>query len=676
MRSELPAGRAVFLLAAATIAAVMAASFLLLGEMRQDALERALLDTLSTAQMLREQTKRAFEGVDAAVRGVQLRMQSAYGGELALDGMAVHLLLRTRSIGTPHLKALSILAADGSFMNSSRVAGDGPAGVAAMPPTKAFRADGPGDVYVDEPVRDPVDGTWTIGIARAFGGPDGRIRGMIVATMEVPRFDHFYRWLKLQYVRPLALYLADGTLVASLPHRENLVGEPAPELSRAPDLAGGDEFRMLDYETADGRRQSIAIGKVDGFPLLVGVTNDREPALAGWRERIAPIAAGAILVCGFTAFVAVLLAHELRRRESLAQALREADDRYHCTVDSLMDAVVAMDASHRILLFNPAAERMFGLSHDRAVGTSLLHLLPACADAALPGAPGTHTQPSQSSRGVPHELETTGVRSDGAEFPVEASISQTSVNGQPQFTAVLRDVSPRRQAETELREMNRQLRALSTALQDVREQERRRIAAELHDELGQHLTGLKLELSWLANKSQDGCPPGQEELGAVRHRLDQAIASVRRIATELRPMILDDLGLGEAVRWLAGDLGRRSGIAFRLDISAAASVHGEVLRTALFRMVQESLTNVVRHARACSVEVQLLQRDGELLLRVVDDGCGFDMERSSRNGSGLVGIRERATVLGGQMRVVTAPGNGTTIEIAVPLQESTTEARI
>jgi signal transduction histidine kinase len=142
---------------------------------------------------------------------------------------------------------------------------------------------------------------------------------------------------------------------------------------------------------------------------------------------------------------------------------------------------------------------------------------------------------------------------------------------------------------------------------------------------------------------------------------------VRRIATELRPPILDDLGFGEAVSWHVAEFARRSGLKCTLDLQAQSHVADDVVATALFRIVQESLTNVVRHAEATSVHVKLVRAGKELVLSVIDDGAGFSPEGRAGKGIGLVSIRERAMSLGGRLDVGGAPGAGTTITVSLPL---------
>jgi signal transduction histidine kinase len=215
--------------------------------------------------------------------------------------------------------------------------------------------------------------------------------------------------------------------------------------------------------------------------------------------------------------------------------------------------------------------------------------------------------------------------------------------------------------------MNRQLRALSASLQDVREQERTRISRELHDELGQQLTGLKLDLSWLSKRLKEGRELPPDTMEEMRRQLDDAISSVRRISTELRPLILDDLGFGEAVSWQAAEVAKRSGLEIRLKLEAAEMVCNSDLATALFRIVQESLTNCVRYAQASSVDISLVADEKDLVLTIRDDGRGFANEARQGGGIGLVSMRERADALGGQLDIQSSPGAGTIIRMKISL---------
>ena len=666
MSMQIRPTRAIGSLATLTLVLVAMSLTFLLWDMRKRELEHASLDTIGLAHTIREETEQTFDRIDLVLRGVQERMQTAYGSGLALDGVPVRLLLSARIFGIKQLGALFLLDADGRVVNSSsenEVLGASHADEEFYKVFVSGKFDG---LYIGKPVRDPNHGGWTLHIARSFNGSDGKLRGVAVAAMNILQLEQGYRTLK-DNARPMALYLADGTLVASVPHRENMIGEYAPELRNQTLPAPGDEVRMVDHATGDGGREAFALGRTGRFPLLVSVPNDEELALATWRENSIALVLGAMLVCTFILTASSLLKRGVNRQAELARALRDANDRYHQTIDSVMDAIVAVDESHNILLFNPAAERMFGLDKADVIGQPLSRLVPERVREAHALHMDRFMCTRGESRAMAANIEITGLRADGTEFPIESTISQTLIEGKPQLTAVLRDITQRRRAEENLREMNRQLRSLSASLQDVREQERTRIAMELHDDLGQQLTGLKLELSWLGGRLKEGRQATPDEVGAMRRLLDTAIASVRRIATDLRPLILDDLGFGEAVAWQTAEFAKRSGLDIEIDLQAQELVKDDVVATALFRIVQESLTNVVRHAGATSVHVRLASDGSDLVLTVRDNGTGIAGGHRTGSGIGLVSMRERATALGGQLRIVGEPGAGTTIEVTLPL---------
>lgn len=666
MRLHILPTRAVVILTAITVTVMVLSVTFLLSDLRKRELEHSRLETVSLAEMFLEQTKQNFDNADLVLKGVQERLQTPYGRQFALDSLPTRLLLGARISGMRQMSSLFIVDANGMVVNSSRDPLQ-PMSLADRDYYKAF-ANGKSDsLFIGKPVRSRIDGRWTLNLARPLKGADGKFMGVIVAAVDIAKLEQSYNFMKLDFIRPLSVYLLDGTLVAGLPHRENLVGSHAPELGTKPIPAAGDNVRMFSHARGDGGRQGFALGRVTQYPILVSVTNDEEDTLASWRETAVPIALGAALVCLLIIIAAGLLVGEMQREAALALSLNEANDRYHQTIDSVMDAIVAVDEKQNILFFNPAAERMFGLAASQAIGSPLARLIPE----HLRGAHHLHVDrfmwSNVGSRSMGQQLDIAGVRADGTVFPIESTISQMTINGRRQFTAVLRDVTDRRRAEADLRAMNRQLRALSASLQDVREQERTRISRELHDELGQQLTGLKLDLSWLSKRLKEGRELPPDTMEEMRRQLDEAIASVRRISTELRPLILDDLGFGEAVSWQAAEVTKRSGLEIRLNLEAAERVRNSDLATALFRIVQESLTNCVRHAQAGSVDISLLASDKDLVLTIRDDGRGFANEARQGGGIGLVSMRERADALGGHLDISSSPGAGTIIQVKISL---------
>ena len=242
--------------------------------------------------------------------------------------------------------------------------------------------------------------------------------------------------------------------------------------------------------------------------------------------------------------------------------------------------------------------------------------------------------------------------------------------------AVITDITKHKRAEAQLRSSREQLRDLSAHLQSVREEEKIRIAREMHDELGQQLTGLKIDLWWLNERLSEvidagGDSPLREKIGSMSDLIDTTIQSVRRIATELRPRVLDDFGLAAAIEWEAEAFQRRTGVRCTLTCDPADITSDPDRATAIFRICQEALTNVARHANASHVNINLKQSAGNLTLEVRDNGVGLsESEISDPASLGLLGMRERALFLGGRLSISGPQGDGTTVTISIPLSQS------
>jgi signal transduction histidine kinase len=244
----------------------------------------------------------------------------------------------------------------------------------------------------------------------------------------------------------------------------------------------------------------------------------------------------------------------------------------------------------------------------------------------------------------------------------------------PAVNRAIREAQARlkhRRAEEQLRESHERLRQLSVYLQTVREEERTRIAREVHDELGQALTGCKLDLAWIVSKlpKEKDLKPLQEKTRALVAHIDSTIKMVRRIATELRPGILDHLGLAEALEWQANEFQTRTGIRCDVHASVRDLDLAPDLNTAFFRIFQETLTNIIRHAGATQVTVHLKERDERIILEVKDNGRGISKDEISNTQSmGLLNMRERAGLLGGDFKISPGTGGkGTKVTVSIPI---------
>jgi PAS domain S-box-containing protein len=332
-------------------------------------------------------------------------------------------------------------------------------------------------------------------------------------------------------------------------------------------------------------------------------------------------------------------------------------------LDSAMDGIVTIDESQRVVFYNRAAEKIFGWPAADVVGRPLGMLLPQRFIAGHAEHVRRFGATGVTSRRMGGSAVVHGRRASGEEFPVDASISQLDTPEGKLFTVILRDVTERVRAQEDLA-------AYAAEAGAIREQEKARVARELHDELAQSLTALKMDAIWMRDNLASAPEAAVAKVSGMLEMLDASVAATRRIAADLRPLLLDDLGLLPAIEWLAQNFSQRSGIACELELDEELEL-GEPYATAVFRMVQESLVNVAKHAAAKRVVVSVVHASHAVTLRIVDDGVGFHPNAPRKlNSLGLAGLRERAQLLKGTLRIDSAPGRGTTLEAHIPLRET------
>ncbi|MCU9955651.1 PAS domain S-box protein [Burkholderia sp. BKH01] len=487
---------------------------------------------------------------------------------------------------------------------------------------------------------------------------------------------------------------ADGMLFAALSPRRLV--ERALDAERGIDLwmtAGGDPRAIASVETTTDealaspdllRRTDVL--NFGGTALTLAYSADGRPSATGAQR-----AAGTVLAAGLIAsFAFAALAHALMRGRFGATAdsgassrgiLNEA--RMMGIIRSSMEAIITIDEKQTVVIFNPMAEQVFGVSAMEAIGAPLSRFIPERFRAAHAKHVDQFGVTGVSERQMGRQRVLFGLRANGEEFPIEASISQIRDASGKLYTVMLRDITERLRAENALKQSREELRELSANLQNVREEEKTRIARELHDDLGQQLTALKMDLSVVEQQLRvtDRAQPDAgtlSHLQGMRRLIDATVASVRRIAADLRPVMLDDLGLVPAIEWLANDFTNRYGIDVERHIETGGLTFTSTGATTLFRIVQEALTNVARHADATRVALRLDIEDGFCVLRVADNGRGAAPGGTVHEDKsfGLIGIRERAHMLGGTVTIDTALARGFSITVAFPLSSVQQETLI
>jgi PAS domain S-box-containing protein len=369
------------------------------------------------------------------------------------------------------------------------------------------------------------------------------------------------------------------------------------------------------------------------------------------------------------------LAASIARKQAVA-ALQASEMRTRAIVESALDAVVTMDERGIITGWNSQAASMFGY-HEQEISGRLLSdtILPpryrAAHDTGLQRFLATGHGPILNRR-----VELAALHKDGREFPIELSVTALTIEGRKVFSAFLRDISERKQAERALKEAYEQLRELTRRLTEAEEVERKRLARELHDEFGQALTGLKFDVAWLTKElartaKGAGAAGMKSKAIGMSHAIDGLIQSVRATAASLRPGVLDDLGLVAALEWLAASFHERTGLPCELtvDPSIRDTPVEVALATTVFRGAQELTTNVMRHARASEAEMRLTLQDEHLVLTVRDNGRGLRPEQWKEGRSlGLRGLHERVKLVGGGVKISSAPEKGTEVTLSLPMK--------
>lgn len=411
------------------------------------------------------------------------------------------------------------------------------------------------------------------------------------------------------------------------------------------------------------------------FTLTYGTSDPSLTAAADFSGTTI-LAAGlfAALVAGGAAFM-----FERKRGTTLAEAgiarslsmLNEA--RMMAIIRSSKEAIITIDESQRIVIFNPMAEQVFGCSAMDAIGSPIERFIPERFRKEHSKHVERFGETGVTDRRMGRQRVLFGVRANGQEFPIEASISQIRDSNGKLYTVMLRDVTERVKVDDELKRSREELRELSANLQNVREEEKTRIARELHDDLGQQLTALKMDLSSVEQALEGGpaAPPVVlSQLRGMRRLIDTTVGSVRRIAADLRPVMLDDLGLLPAIEWLVNDFTTRYGIEVERRIEPGDVFFSRNGATTLFRIMQEALTNVARHAEATRVAITLAVEGEQCVVRIADNGRGAaepsDTEGHGEKSFGLLGIRERAHILGGSVSIETAARRGFAITVVLP----------
>lgn len=356
-----------------------------------------------------------------------------------------------------------------------------------------------------------------------------------------------------------------------------------------------------------------------------------------------------------------------REKREAERALQQSEERFRLLFANNPLPLFVFDVdSLKLIEVNDAAIHHYGYSREEFLQMWITDLW------LLNDLPAIQPEIQQLKKNSAVRGFWTHRRKDHEERHVHVEMQRIEFPGRNAALLVAHDITEQKRGEEKLRASREQLRALSGHLQSIREEERARIAREIHDELGQLLTALSMDASWLQKKLSQVEPslakPMKAQLTSMINMIDSAIQQVRKIAAELRPRVLDDLGLVPAIEWQVQEFQARTGIRCRLFTNTEEIHLDQELATAVFRILQESLTNIARHAYATRAEITLNVAPDRLLLEVRDDGVGISNDViGSPSSLGLLGMKERATLLGGSLTVKGEHKQGTTVTVEIPL---------
>jgi PAS domain S-box-containing protein len=361
-----------------------------------------------------------------------------------------------------------------------------------------------------------------------------------------------------------------------------------------------------------------------------------------------------------------------REKQSLEEKIRQSEVLYRTIVETAHDIIWILNDQGKFTFINKRGETIFGYKPSEWKGRSITALIP-------PGdLPGAREAFLKTLQGGSRSYELKISARDGEILILSVNTAPLYKNGEVSGTVSFgRDITEQKKAEMALQESENQLRSLSSQLLTAQETERRRISRELHDELGQALTAMKLRLRFIEKGLEKDQITVRQDCEDLLGYIDQAIENTRRLSLDLSPSILEDLGLTAALQWLTNNFIKNNHITVKMDMIEIDHLFSQDAQTMIYRIIQETLTNIGKHARANNVSIAVRNHDGRVSFFVEDDGKGFNVKEAMMNhatekGLGLATMNERARILGGSFNLWSQEGKGTRVSLTIPLKNGET----
>jgi len=487
---------------------------------------------------------------------------------------------------------------------------------------------------------------------RPWHKANGEIGGIIVFTEVITERKKMSEWFTQQFQNSpdTIIFINKNYAIESINHQ--LPGSKMPE-----ELIGSSCIDILPESNKESVRTAINKCFETNIKQEIEITLPH----GEWATaRLVPITIGGDVV----RHVMLIVTDITEKKNFEEQQLLISS-----IVNSSDDAIISKTLDGQITSWNHGAEKILGYTAEEIIGHNIKIIVPPI----LLAEQKEILKNLASGKSVNH-FETKRIRKDGQLINVSLTISPIlNSNGQiVGASKVLRDVTDRVNAEKEIKDTSERLRQLTGHLLNVREEERIRIGREIHDELGQQITAMKMNVAWIDKKTPEENQLLKSELKNLLTLLNGSNLSIRRILNELRPAILDEYGLLEAIEWHANNFMQTSGIPIEISTTETHPKVPEEISVCIFRVFQESLTNILKHAEAKQVFVYLQISKDSIVLSVIDDGNGFNAGKINQKKSfGILGMTERVKILNGTFELITAPKHGTKIIVTIPLKITT-----
>ena len=464
--------------------------------------------------------------------------------------------------------------------------------------------------------------------------------------------ENYFRSVIEQFPYPVVTYSPDGSFVSANPAWESIWED------KIENVAGYNIRKDPQLKTAG---LSLYVEKAFGGEVAESTPYLYEPELIGksgpnrWLQMLLyPLKNDQQEL-----LEVILILLDITANKEAEKKIRDSEEQYRMLIERVSDGFIALDKDWKYTYVNKRSGEITGRDPQSLIGKYIWE--------EFPGIVG-----SETFKAFHIAMETQQYINNVDYYaPLQLWQENEIYPSHEGLSVFIRDITERKRSEEAIRSNTEQLRQLSLHLQDIREEERASMAREVHDVLGQQLTGFKMDMSWLNRKLKNAEPDIKERISGTLKLIDETIKTVRKIASDLRPSLLDDLGLVAALEWQSEEFEKRSGIKVYFTADLQELILEPKVAIALFRIYQELLTNVARHAKAVEVRSSLDTGNGQLYLTVTDNGIGFDMENSGNKKTlGLLGIKERTMLMGGRYEIKSKPGKGTAVVVSVPLQVS------